>query len=412
MTQARHLLIACAMALLTGSPSYAGTENFEIGGSARVRSEFKNNSDFKSSTSDYLDSTGSRFRLDMKFKPNDKVNVFFQPQFTKVWGDVDYVPSGAAANTAMNSSGATHDTGLDVHQAYISYLVSEPMSLVIGRKELNYGDQLLAGAVGWSHSGRAFDLIQGSYKHSLGSVELFGSTVKDTNVTTSGVGERSFSGVYSANRISDSMQNVDAYVFSSNDNSVAPKTSTMAYGVRLKSPIAAFDYRAEVTFENVKAAKSTDENQFDLEVGYVAHESSKTRVSAEYFSASRNFDQLYPTGHKWLGYADLFSRRNIGGFRVGASTQFAESWSLALDYHSFRRTDTSLPAYKFSGAAYGVAGTDAALASEADLVVGYKFDTAMSLELGASRVNPGEYLKTNSGADAASFYYLQVNTLF
>lgn len=398
--------------MVSSQASFAGTDTFEISGSARVRTELKNNSDFQSANGDYVDLIGSRFRLDMKFKPNDKINVFFQPQFTKIWGDPEFVASGAAANTQTNTSGATHDTGLDVHQAFVSYQVNDPLSLLVGRKELNYGDQLLVGGVGWSNVGRAFDLIQGSYKYSVGSVEAFGATVKDTNAVTAGPGERSFSGLYSANRIADYLQNVDAYVFSSNDSSGVSKTSTAAYGLRVKSPISTFDYRAEVTLENVKAAKSTDENQFDLEAGYIVSEPSKTRVSVEYFSASRNFDQLYPTGHKWLGYADLFSRRNIAGFRVGASTQIADAWSLAVDYHSFHRSDSSSPAYKFNGTAYGVIGTDSAVASEADMVVGYKVDSSLGLEAGAARVSPGDYLKTNGGGDFASFYYLQVNTSF
>ncbi len=402
------------MGLLFVSGSiWAQADRIQVGGSARVRAEFKENADFSDTTDDYIDFIGSRFRLDMKVQATERVNILLQPQFSKTWGEPEFVPSAAATNTATNTSGATNDTPIDIHQAYFEYQAKESLSFLLGRKELSYGDELLVGGVGWNNVGRSFDLVLGTYKHSYGSVDGFHSSVSDRNTTGAGAGDREFSGIYAANRISESMEHADAYVFYSHDPSTSPPSSTTAYGARLKSPVGPFDYRAEVTFENVKAADSTGERQYDLEAGYTFDAAKKFRVAIEYFSASGGFDQLFPTGHKWLGYADLFSRRNMKGYHAKVAGQIFSGLVASVDYHHFERQDTSRPAYKFNGiAAYGVTGDSAAIADEYDLVLTYTLDENLTVEGGASRALPGDYLKDNGGSDVASFYYLQVATSF
>ena len=138
----------------------AESSNFQIKGSARARVEVRNNSDFNKNVSDYTDFTGSRFRLDMSFKQSEKTIVFFQPQFTKIWGQTEFVPNGTSSSTEKETSGVLNDTSLDVHQAYLKYNFNDNFAFTAGRKELNYGDQLLLGGVGWSNQGRSFDLIQ------------------------------------------------------------------------------------------------------------------------------------------------------------------------------------------------------------------------------------------------------------
>lgn len=404
----KALLTQLGALILAMGCLHAMASETTVGGSARVRTEFRDNADFDHVRGDSLSSTHTRIRLDYGFKPNDMVQVFVQPQYTKVWGEPKYVPSGAAANTSTGTSGSTYDSELSVHQAFVSYVPVENLTFTVGRKELNYGDQLLVGGVGWNPVGRAFDLALANYKLSFGSVDLFSSKVKDMNVSSSGPGDKDLAGLYVSSRLGDAFQNVDAYSFCSKDSTGTIQTRTAAYGVRLKSPVGPFDYRVEYTFESVKGTlRTSDENQLDAELGYLILEGQKLRLSAEYFAASDDFDQLYPTGHKWLGYADLFSRRNISGYRVGVSAAPMEKLTLALDYHQFSRTDTNAPAYNLGGVGYGTAGDAKSIGQEWDLVAGYKLPGDVQLEAGAARVEPGTYIKDNRNADLVSFYYVQ-----
>ncbi|MGE0764365.1 MAG: alginate export family protein [Bdellovibrionales bacterium] len=399
--------------MLVGSTVSAQTSRIQVAGSARVRAEFRENTDFNDNADDYIDFIASRFRLDFKVQATEKVNIFLQPQFSKTWGEPEFVPTATDANTPANTSAATNDSPIDVHQGYFGYQANESFLFILGRRELNYGDELLVGGVGWSNVGRSFDLAQAAYKHAYGSMEVFHSSVVDRNTTGAGPGDREFSGVYAANRISENIEHADAYIFYLNDPSTSPKSSTTAYGMRLKSSVGEFDYRAEMTFEDVKAAESTGERQYNFEAGYTFDASKKNRVAVEYFSASGNFDQLFPTGHKWLGYADLFSRRNIEGYHARVSGQILSGLVASFDYYHFERQDTSRSVYKFNGTtAYGATGDSAAIANEYDLVLAYTLDENLTLEGGAARVVSGNYLKDNGGSDEASFYYLQIATSF
>lgn len=405
-------LIVLALGLQSTLAAQAEDQAFTVKGSARVRFEHKNNADFKDQTRDTTESIASRFRLDMAFNPNENVMVFFQPQFSKVWGGTEYVPSSASANTPKTTSGDLNDTRLDVHQAFINYKEFTPMQFTMGRKELAYGDHLLVGNVGWHNTGRAFDLLMGSYSYEQGTVDVFTSKVKESNASSAGPGDKDFSGIYSSNKFSDVIDNLDAYVFYLYDGSGTTNEISTTYGLRAKSTMGLFDYRVEGTAQTVTANnKDTGENQIDGELGYVVYEPKKVRLSAEYFAGSDDFRQLFPTGHKWLGYADLFSRRNIEGYRIGVSAQVSEKTQVSVDYHSFSRRDDSKPAYNLIGGAYTGSGNDKELASEIDLVVGHKLAN-LNLEAGYSTVSPGAYMKTNLGKDNTEFYYLQASTTF
>lgn len=383
----------------------------QISGSARFRSEWKNNADFSDQTGDSVQFSGTRFFLEAKFTPNDRTFMLFQPQFSKTWGQDEYVPTGAPSNSATGTSGGTKDTRIDAHQVYVRYQILEAAGLTIGRKELNFGDQLLVGPLGWSNIGRAFDLVAVHSGYGIGSVEIFTAKIKDENANTAGVGDRDFSGVYSANSFGEWLKEADVYYFLSDDATVATVARTHAYGVRLKSPVGRFDYRIEGTFESVvNSTTNSDEHQYDVEAGFQLVD--QVRLSAEYFHASAHFDSLYPTGHKWLGYADLFSRRNVEGYRVGLNSRFGEKWSATLDYHEFFRAESNTSAYKLSGAPYGSIGRARDMAAEVDLVVSYKFDQQTAFEAGAARAEPRDYLRANGMPDGATFYYLQAATKF
>jgi hypothetical protein len=186
----------------------------------------------------------------------------------------------------------------------------------------------------------------------------------------------------------------DLYVFTDSD--------LVTGGIRLKSKPSDFDYRAEVTLQDGA------EYQGDLEWGYEVVNDPRLRLAVEYFRASADYNQLFPTGHKWLGIGDFFSRRNITGFRVGVSADLGRGFDLSADGHYFLRTDASRPAFRYGGAPYGAAGGASAIASEFDLLLGYKANENLGLALGGSLVLPGSYLKENHGPDSGSFFYAQL----
>jgi len=372
--------------------------------------EAKNNNDFSDTTKDYTDSTGSRFRLNFEFTPREDLKVFFQPQFTKVWGQQELnLTSATPTASASDSSGALNDTGLDVHQAFMKYSAADGLDFTLGRSELIYGDELVIGAVGWSNVGRAFDLAMASWTCDHGKFDFFTANLVDANISTSGSGEKEFSGIYFTAKTSGMLTAADLYVLQLDDATTAPHSAVTSYGGRAKASHEGADLRIEVTAQN----SQNNGSQFDAEAGYMVLPSSKVRAAVEYFQSSADYAQLFPTAHKWLGIADLFGRRNIKGYRAGLSGSPYADLTLKLDYHVFQRTDVNAQAYALNGTSgYGTIGDDSAIANEWDLVAIYKVNDQLNLEAGYAQASPDDYLKANSKNDSASFYYLQVATQF
>lgn len=376
----------------------AHASEMKISGSARVRSEFRRNDDFASPVGDTKASIGSRFRLGFSFEPREDLGVFIQPQFSKTWGLVD--AAGAA------TSGAANDTELDAHQAYIRVTPWENVDFTIGRQELTYGDELVIGKLDWSNVGRSFDAVRARFGRGSGWADVFGAKLTESNAAAGGVGDKDLVGVYSSWDLGEWAREADLYVLYMSDETGVADPNLAAGGLRLKSKPSDFDYRAEITVED------GIEYQGDFEWGYEFSSERKLRLAVEYFRASADYNQLFPTAHKWLGIADFFSRRNISGFRLGGSADLGGGFGLLADGHYSLRTDTARPAFRYSGAPYGSAGTAAPIASELDLILSYKANDNLGLALGGSVVLPGIYLKDNHGPDSGAFLYAQMLATF
>lgn len=411
----RLIVLVCMMVLF--SSMALGQTKYSFTSDARIRHEIKTNSDYDKAASDRISFTGSRFRLNISAQ-NESGNLmaFLQPQYVSYWGEPEYVPSGIGGSS-VNSSGALNDKPLDIHQAYITWRFNDSISIEVGRQELNYGDQLVVGGVAWHNVGRSFDLTKFVYKFSeKNRVDLFASKLVDTNVSSSGSGDLNLYGIYFQGSFGQYLNNLDFYLLDKNNRMGNLNDDIYTLGTRAKSSFENFDYRLEANWQEGRplvSSKSTGEGQFDMEIGYT-FSSIKTRVALEGFYATEEYDQLFPTAHKWLGFADQFSRRNIQGYSVHLKNSLVKKWDFALSYHVFRRYKGDHSAYRFNGQALGVNGSSKDIGSEIDLTVAYSFSPSLKLQAGYSMVDPGKYLEDQNvnWTDQTEFGYLQLFAKF
>ena len=139
------------------------------------------------------------------------------------------------------------------------------------------------------------------------------------------------------------IKNLDIYYLIKQDlsgKSTNSKSIVSAIGIHLKSQQNKLDYQFEYTLEDIykydtseSQYKSEDAFQYHIEVGY---QLNKIHVGMGSSVASEHFDQLYPTGHKWLGYADLFKRQNITQKILKVDYQYSEKTLLILQINYFR----------------------------------------------------------------------------
>lgn len=120
------------------------------------------------------------------------------------------------------------------------------------------------------------------------------------------------------------------------------------------------------------------------------------------------FNQLYPTGHAHLGYADLHGRQNVLALTAGASVRGPARLTVQLDAWSFRRMTVNDALYAADGSVLRPAGGGQAAGEELDLTLRRPSARGrLLLQAGLSRYFAASWL----GRDV-TFAYGQVTATF
>ena len=106
--------------------------------------------------------------------------------------------------------------------------------------------------------------------------------------------------------------------------------------------------------------------------------------------------------------ADLFSRKNIKGFRAGVSNKFSDDFKAQINYHSFSRVETKVDYYNFKGTSVAALNNDSHLADEIDVILDYAFDENFSGQFGYASLMADDSM----GKDDGFFSYLQLAMKF
>lgn len=390
-------------------------DRISFGGHVRLKTERSDFTDYNS----IRNPTYLRIRPTITIKANPEIDVVFEPQFARTFGEQSLTSNGTAASagsTKVTQSGATADPGLSMHQGYLTYRPAAWMSFLLGRQTLAYGDELVLGALEWNNVGRAFDAIKSRITYGWGSTDLFASKLVYNDAgTKTGSGDMNLFGLYNNFKLGTYVNNLDLYMFYRDDKNTAPTSPVRltTVGMRIASAFHGFDYRVEGTGQS-RNPNINRAYQIDGEIGYTIDTAIKPRLGLHYFHAGANYDQLYPTGHAWLGYADIFGRRNISGVAAHLTSNFlSNKLTVRLDYHYFRRASADTTAFKLSGLALGTTGSDSLdLGSEYDLTVSYKLSNGLTLMGGVSIFDQGTYLEEEFNHKAPSFAFLQIMSKF
>lgn len=387
----------------------------KVGAQLRLRPELRNNTDYGGPRNYTL----LRFRLNAEFKASPDTLIFFQPQFSKFFGEPTYLGTSTSQNKYQDTSGVFFDTSMIVHQAYLEYRLFRDFQIKGGRQILSYGDEVLIGAaLGWANIGRSFDAIKFIYKNSDSfQSDLFWSRLVDTSTfARSGTGSADFGGFYNSFNFGNYLKNFDLYVLYLADTRLPTSLSLWTWGLRLKSTVVQVDYRIETDYQQGTTLNSLQTgNQTDLEVGYLIDSSKTLRVGAEGFIASPNFNQLFPAAHKWLGFADVLGRRNIMGVGFKSSISPITRWTLTCDSYLFYRASTDSPSYMFNGiTALGSAQASTAsfIGSELDVNLGFQVSSALNLSAGVNTLFSSDYLVQNFGSINPTYIFLELEARY
>lgn len=373
----------------------------------------------------------------------------------------------STVGAGRRGEGPESDT-VDLHQAYLMVGNHKefPVSVKVGRQELSYGDERVIGAFAWNNNGRVFDAAKLRWQNAWFAADVFtGRVVIPLDNAFNVANDYDwFSGIY-ATSTQIPKHSLDVYFLSRNS---APGAATAVpfpqtpqpgardiytLGVRLKSKpgdLGRWDYLLEAmeqfgNFKDTRAGAPTqrlDHQAYALAAqgGYTFTESWSTpRLALEYAYGSGDnnpqdgkhgtFENLFPTNHKFYGYADYFSLQNLHDVRPMLTLKPTPRVSLALEGHLFWLANTSDSLYTVGGAprggvtttpgtGYGINPTYGSfVGSELDFIAGYALTRYAQVEAGYAHFFHGGYISQSlsapsRGASDSDWGYLQLTVNF
>lgn len=350
------------------------------------------------------------------------------------------------------------DDSFDLHQAYLKIGNAKefPLTAVIGRQELVYGDERFIGKGNWNNTGRSFDSLKLRYENSHGWVDGFISRVvipDDDNFNVSNDYDY-LSGIVAGTKTLMPWQETQVYFLARNygvqgPNAIAPgvpgspstQRDIYTLGTYWKSDPDAFDgwdYYLEAALQFGSVFNATQNDRLDQQShaffasgGYTwknAWGTPRLGVGYDYGSGDgdstdgkvETFENLFGTQHKPYGLMDLAGARNMHIPKLSFSAKPVQGLTLAADCVAFILASTDDYFYPESGSGrktngYGInTGFGSYVGAEIDLYASYKINAWSSCELGYGHFFTGDYIEDSVGNDAedADWCYTQLTLTF
>ncbi len=370
---------------------------------AEVRPRYENKHGYKSLIS--KDSDGSNFisqrtRLNVKYK-KDKLRFGLSLQNVRVWGDVSTLSSD--------------DKSSSFHEAWAEALLSDQVSLKLGRQEIVYDDHRIFGSVGWAQQARSHDAFLFKYKPEDNHKLDIGIALNADNqggldaLYSNAAGYKNFQYVWyhgDFNKVGLSALILNTGVeYLGNDGS-QKINSMQTMGPRLTYKSGNFNANAATYIQSGKLVDTkVSSSYYTVNMGYKVSDEFSLGVGWEYLSGKDNnsseakiksFAPLFGTNHKFNGWMDYFYVGNHGG-SVGLNDI---NGTLAYKKNNF---SAKLIPHIFSAAAdvYNGQGEkmDNSLGTEVDLTLSVKIASDIDLSAGYSLMFATETMEVLKGGD-------------
>jgi len=381
----------------------------QFGGEYRSRLESEDGIKYTPTNDTYL---LSRFRLHATIQPTRWLSFFGETQDSRIFFN-HHVPDALPYQNIW-----------DIRQAYfqIGSSTESWADLIVGRQVLAFGSERVIGPSDWVNAGRTFDAVRLSVHKTGYQVSLFASSVV---VGTDGAMDHHLQGnnlygVYGSFKNVIPKATLEPYVLwrLAPADARLPETANRGHlnettiGVRLAGALpAAFDYEIEMDWQTGSlgaASIRTWAGYWSLGRTFQGVATApRIFIESNCASGSKNpsghtwgtFDEIYPSNHDKLDFADQFGRKNIQQVRVGVQETIGKKWKLRQTYENLWLATTHDALYASSGAVSIPANPKATsrhIGQELDLSAQYQVNTGISAGFGYARLFSGPFLKTVS----------------
>ncbi|MCB9832645.1 MAG: alginate export family protein [Planctomycetes bacterium] len=394
----------------------------DFGGQIRIRGEFRSVKNYGAGVDDDVDFVLQRTRLHADFRIVDNVRAFVQLQDSRNWGE-EGSPNGDLE-------------GVDIHQAYLDYekVFGHDWTFRVGRQELQYGDQRLVSPLDWHPVGRSFDGVRTWWKGETFQLDVFAMNVVEASLATGGEAgdDHYFAGAY-FHYTGIEAHELDVYLFYRGfdtgtfvgENGLMGDLDDVTIGIRFKGKTDGFDYSAEIVYQTGdRADDDVNAYAWAAVLGYTFDSEWKFRIGAEWTFASgdedptdgdyETFDPLFPFGHSYQGYLDLFAWRNGHDIVLKVSAKPTEELWLEVAFHGFILDEDSDAWYGAAGTAIrrvgGGVGNE--IGYELDIHAKYQLDAATALWFGYSHFFAGDYVEDTGDSPDTDWIFFQMTVNF
>jgi hypothetical protein len=286
-----------------------------------------------------------------------------------------------------------------------------------GRQNLTFGEERLIGPSDWLNMGRTFDLVRVDLHPAWFRLSLFASSVivaRDGEISHHIEGNN-LHGAYGSVSRWIPHATVEPYVLwrvaparvKLSENAGRGALSEFTVGARVvgKAP-GGLEYNVEMD----RQFGSLGPDSIDSWAGHwnVARQTigrGKLRPFLEFDYASGTkdptsttwgtFDQIYPSSHNKLGFADQVGWRNIEEGRAGISESAGRKWKFTETYQNYWLASARDALYTASGAPVAQSTTGSAgrhVGQEVDGWAEWDWRAALNLGFGYARIFTGAFL--------------------
>ena len=388
-----------------------------IGGEFRIRLEGPTGIGF-TGTDDFY--SLDRLRVKLGIKPKDWLLFYGEVQEAQIFFNHHI----ANANP--------YEDKWTLWQAYPQVGSSETgwADALAGRQVLRFGDERVIGPSEWLNVGRTFNVARVDLHHPGYMVSVFASSVVpgDNSDLHNGLPGNNMYGVYGSFQNVIPRADFEPYVLwrVAPSNSQLPETlnrghlNEVTIGLHWKGNLPD-DFNYETEFDGQTG--SLGSSSIAAWAGYASVGKTFRKVAAtphvflegNYASGTKNpnsderntFDELYPSNHDKLGFADLVGRRNLVQFRIGVKEEPTKKWKLKQQFEGYWLATSNDNYYASSGAIAVAAhpGASRHIGNEFDMVAEYEVNKGLSFGFGYARMFAGQFLDTTTRGHDYSYPY-------
>jgi hypothetical protein len=345
----------------------------------------------------------SRWRLYSEFLYADSINQDFPPRTIEVQ---NFEPQNLFIEHQIWSCG------------------KDTLKSRFGRQEISLGSQRLISALDWANTRQTFDGVRWilDNQYITANVLYLRPLRRDFDEFDSSNLDKRIYGLFNTHKNFTPLK-LDTYWLGYEDSAIDQRIQTIGSRVQGEQEARLWEIEGGFQFGENPDGSAAAAGAVTVGSGYKLADDGWKPVLWAYYdwasgddSTGNGWNQLFPLVHKYLGYMDLFGRRNINDANLLYTIQPTDKLTVLAWYHYFWLANDNDGPYNGPLTPFNPGGTvgSSDLGHEIDLLATYKLTVRSDILLGYSHFFAGAYYDTSFDAGNvplfngdADFYYVQ-----